>query len=184
MKSFVPLGIAALLLSGTTALAQQHALDGARVRVLQKQHVAVTGLLRSISADSISVVDSAGKEHVLPRQDAALERSLGKHTKFWKHMGLTMGIAAGVGGLISAASWSECNDTGFLACFLEPESRSEAFAWGVAAGAVVGVPVGALLGAVVKVERWERVPVAGPLDGAGVWKDTRRFAISVALPAR
>jgi hypothetical protein len=180
MKSFVPPVVAVLLFFAGPLPAQQALPDGARVRVTQKQQGRVIGMLRSMSRDSISMVDSAGKEYVLARQDIAMEQSRGRGTHFWKHFGLSILAAGSVGGLISAATWSECSS-----CWIYPESRAEAFGWGFLAGGAIGVPVGVIMGAVVKVERWEFVPLDAPVDGAQApHAGTQRFAVSLSLPLR
>jgi hypothetical protein len=100
-------------------------------------------------------VDSQGKPTGLALQNIALERSIGRTGRFWKTLGITAGSAAVVGGLISAATWEHCESDGFMSCFMVPASRAEAGILGVIAGGVIGLPLGAVLGAVIKTERWE-----------------------------
>jgi hypothetical protein len=87
-----------------------------------------------------------------------IERSLGERRRFARNLAITTGVGAGAGGLISAISWSPCRETGFLACMLHPESRGDAFAWGFVGGAMLGLPVGIIIGLAEKSERWELVP--------------------------
>lgn len=180
MKSFVLPATAALLLWGSSLSAQEPLPDGARVRIMQKQQGRWIGTLRSMSRDSVTVADTVGRVYVLPRQDISLERSRGPGTRFWKHFGLSMAAAGALGGLISAATWSECDD-----CWIYPQSRVEAFGWGFLAGGAIGVPIGVIVGAAVKVERWELVPLEFPGTEAHVpHAGARRFALSVSLPLR
>ena len=154
------LAIGAILFSSQVAFAQEPELKQApvpetRIRAKQQSGVVWVGTLRSLSADSVVFVDPNGRQTALALQNLELERSLGRTGNFWKTFGITVASAAVVGGLISAATWDECVSTEFLGCFMVPESRSEAALYGVAAGGVLAIPVGALLGALVKTERWE-----------------------------
>ncbi len=155
LKRFVL--VFAVLLAPGLATAQGPLAEGARIRIKQPPKVVWVGTLHALSTDSVAFVDAYGKRFSLARHNIEIERSIGRTRNFWKHFGLTIGGGAVVGGLLSAITWTECRDTGFLSCFLVPESRAEAFGYGFLAGGVVGVPVGVLLGSLVKVERWEKV---------------------------
>lgn len=149
---------AALLLVPLSAGAQKLPEPGARVRVLIEKRTLAVGTLQSVAADSIIIVDAAGTERTLSRAQVRLERSLGKQGNFAKHFAITAGSIAVAGGLLSSLTWSECGN-----CFIAPQSRSEAFLWGLAAGGIIGVPLGVIAGLAIKVERWEpvRLPGAG-----------------------
>ena len=154
------LAIGAILLFSPVAFAQEAPTKEApaaetRVRVTQSSGLVSVGTLYSLSADSVVFVDQHGKPTGLALQNIELERSLGRSGNFWKTFGITVGSAAVIGGLISAATWEECFSDDFMGCFMTPESRSEAAFYGVAAGGILAIPVGALLGALVKTERWE-----------------------------
>ena len=157
MKSLL-LG-AALLFVSPPAVAQELPEPGTRVRALSEKRTLAIGTLQSVAADSITIVDAAGTERALSRADVRLERSLGKKGNFAKHFAITAGSIAVAGGLLSAMTWSECSD-----CFIAPDSRPEAFLWGLAAGGLIGVPLGVIAGLVIKVERW--APVALPGSGS------------------
>jgi len=144
-----------MLLSPIAAFAQEPPTLETRVRVTQSSGLVTVGTLRSLSADSIVFIDPQGKPTGLALQNVALERSIGRTGRFWKTFGITVAAGAAVGGLISAATWEQCESDAFLGCFMVPASRGEAGILGVLAGGVIGIPVGALLGAVIKVERWE-----------------------------
>jgi hypothetical protein len=75
-----------------------------------------------------------------------------RRTKRNTGKGLMYGILGGavLGGLIGAATYSPCNDTGFLACGpLTPESRLEAAGMVAVPGAIIGGLVGAIVGSIV-----------------------------------
>ncbi|HEY0671150.1 MAG TPA: hypothetical protein VGD27_02730 [Longimicrobiales bacterium] len=143
---------AALLLLTTSAFGQDVLPEGTRVRVKVEGRPPLIATLRTISADSIWLIDTGGQHRTLARQNAELERSLGKHTRFWHHFGVSIMVTALGGGLLSALTFDECDQ-----CIVAPDSRGEAFVWGFVAGGAIGVPVGALMGALAKVERWEQV---------------------------
>jgi hypothetical protein len=60
-------------------------------------------------------------------------------------LGIIIGGAVGAAGL--AATWSPCRSTGFMSCFMHPDSRSEAALLGALSGGILGLPIGTLLGA-------------------------------------
>lgn len=144
---------AALLVLTPSAFAQEVLPEGTRVRVKVGGSPPLIATLRTISADSIWLIDADGKERSLARQNAELERSLGTHTRFWHHFGVSIMVTALGGGLLSALTFDECDQ-----CIVAPDSRGEAFVWGFIAGGAIGVPIGVVLGALAKVERWEPVP--------------------------
>jgi hypothetical protein len=153
----LPLILIGLLVTPELGIAQYPVPEGARIRVRQQPNLVWVGTLHALSADTVIFTDAQGQRYSLARQNIELERSIGRMQSFWKNFGLTVGGAAVAGGLVSAISWTECNDSGPFGCLLEPGSRGEAFGWGVIAGGLVGVPVGVLLGAVIKPERWVKV---------------------------
>ena len=130
MSKLSILAIGAMLLCPVMAAAQASTKETAaaetRVRVTQSSGLISVGTLRSLTADSIVFVDAAGKQTGLAVQNVELERSLGRTGHFWKTFGITVGTAAVIGGLLSAATWDPCVSTEFLGCFMVPESRSEA----------------------------------------------------------
>lgn len=120
---------------------------------------------------------AAGTERPLSRADLRLERSLGKKGNFGKHFAIATGGIAVAGGLLSALTWNECPE-----CWIHPESRPEAFVWGLAAGGLVGLPIGVSAGLAIKVERW--TPVVLPGSGSesnAAQSGGKRFGVYAAF---
>ncbi len=130
---------------------------GDRIRIKQVDGTVLTGRLLTLSPETIQLsVGSDDVAEVSVARIEVLETSLGRQRNFGKYFGLTVAVASLVGGTIYALTWSPCNETGFLACFLEPTSRVEAFGWGFAGGAIIGLPLGLIIGSKVREERWNR----------------------------
>ena len=81
-----------------------------------------------------------------------LELNVGRERTFERAIPLSMAALGGLGGVLAAVIWEEC--TGW--CILHPDSRADSFAWGLVAGAVVGIPVG-ILGGLKQREVWQDV---------------------------
>jgi hypothetical protein len=108
------------------------------------------------------VLKNAGTDKQIGYADIAyLERSAEHYRQFGKNFLTTVVIGAGAAGAIWAIVWSPCEDVGFMACFLEPESRGEAFVMGSIIGGAVAVPVGLILGLTLQYDRWEPLSVPG-----------------------
>jgi hypothetical protein len=155
MSKLSILAIGAMLLSPFAASAQAPRAPETRVRITQQSGLVTVGTLRALSPDSVIYLDRQGKPQGLALQNVELERSIGRTGRFWKTFGITVAAGAAAGGLISAATWEHCESDAFFGCFMVPASRAEAGILGVLAGGVIGIPIGALLGAVIKVEGWE-----------------------------
>jgi hypothetical protein len=159
MKKLFVTVLAMALVTPSFGFAQAAPTVGDRIRVQQPGGRVTVGTVERISENEIVVGGSA-----LPRDGIeSIERSLGERRRFARNLAITTGVAAGAGGLISAISWSPCRETGFLACMLHPESRGDAFAWGVVGGGILGIPLGIIIGLAEKDERWE--PIARPAVG-------------------
>jgi len=166
MKKVLVTAIALALLAPASGSAQDGPSIGDRVRVQQADGTVLVGTVEGISADEIVLGSSTADSQALSLEGIeSIERSLGDQRRFGKNLAITMGIAAGAGGLLSAISWSPCRETGFLACLLHPESRGDAFAWGFVGGGILGLPLGIIIGLAEKDERWERIarPAFGPV---------------------
>jgi hypothetical protein len=153
------LAMAIGLSTPVSGVAQGGPAVGERVRVHRADGRVVIGTVERVSSEEVVVGDSALSVDGIE----SIERSLGERRRFARNLAITTGVAAGAGGLISAISWSPCRETGFLACLLHPESRSDAFAWGFVGGGILGLPLGIIIGLAEKDERWE--PIARPAVG-------------------
>jgi len=154
--------LAGLMLPLTTA-GQAPPGPGDRVRIHQADGRVATGVLAATSENEVTLSGSGGELTFPADRISGLERSLGRHRRFGRTFTVTLAVAALAGGTVSAIAWTPCRQTGFMACFLTPQSRADAFAWGLAGGAVIGVPVGLILGLAVTSEVWE--PVSLPSVG-------------------
>jgi hypothetical protein len=141
--------------------------QGDRVRIVQLDGSVVTGTLdRHVSGEVGVLIDSTGEAWVIPEEEIeSLERSLGPQRRFGKYLGLTVAASSLTLGTIAAVTWEPCE--GWF-CF-GPESSGEAFILGAAGGVILGLPLGAIIGAIVKEERWESVSPRG----------TRKVALTV-----
>ncbi len=150
---------------GPDGSAQDMPSRGERIRVRQVDGTVLTGRLLTLSPEMIQLsVGSDDVAEVPVARIEVLETSLGRQRNFGKYFGLTVAVASFVGGTIYALAWSPCTETGWFACLFEPESRGEAFAWGLAGGAIIGLPLGLIIGSNVREERWS--PVALPASVA------------------
>jgi len=75
--------------------------------------------------------------------------------------GALLGLLAGgvVGAVVGAATYEKCQAVGFMACFMSPNSAGEQAVLGGLAGVLLGAGLGAIVGANVKTDRWEEVPL-------------------------
>ena len=122
----------------------------------------IVGELEGASGGTISVADPHGPgswqipAESVQRVEVSLghERRMGRSVFQW-----TVGLAAGFG-ILGAMAWEPCDEVGFMACFMVPESRSEGFAWGAAGGFILGLPIGLIAG-LTKHEIWRDESVQG-----------------------
>lgn len=160
----------ATLAYGSPILGQVGLSEGDRVRFVETDgRPRVTGVVSTVSSDWIVISrDGAQDELLIQRADVArLERSVGRQRRFARNFGITLGVTAATAGIISALAWSPCRATGFLACFMAPDSRGDAFGLGFAGGAILGIPLGVIVGLAVGSEGWEPVTLPGT-DGAKI----------------
>ena len=133
---------------------------GDRIRIRQVDGTTLTGTLSTRSAETIQLsVGAAGPTVEGPVEGiAVLEISLGRHRRFVKYIGLTVAAGSIVGATIGYNAYEPCS---FL-CF-GPDTRGEYTLIGFGIGALVGLPLGALIDYVVREERWN--PLALPTLG-------------------
>lgn len=134
-------------------LAQLQPTD--RVRILTVDGLTLTGAVTEMSPDSLMLSSAGHANWVRQSEIAYLERSAGQYRMFARNFVVTAGSVAAVGGALAAITWTECVSNEFLGCLMTPGSRGEAFVMGAAAGALLGTPIGVILGLAIKYDRWE-----------------------------
>jgi hypothetical protein len=180
MKASAAVALLALAVLPALTAGQSVPSVGNRVRVQRTDGVAVVGMVSAITPEEIRLIGDGGDALAVPTgQIESLERSLGVRRSFAKNLFVTMGVSAGALGLISAAAWTPCTDTGFLACMMHPESRGDAFGWGFMGGAVIGLPIGVIIGLASKGERWD--PLQPPTVGSVALSVVARPGSGLAL---
>ncbi len=114
-------------------------------------------------------------------QIARLEVSGGAHTRVLK--GLGVGVLAGVavgaigGVIIGAPGYADCHGQG--GCSSDPARGASAAVYGILFG-LLGAPIGGVVGAVWRAERWDRVLVAGRSARLRV-RPERRGGVALAV---
>jgi hypothetical protein len=149
------------------AHAQLPVKEGDRVRLTLTDGSRTVGLVESVTLDRLMLRPETSEASVLFRADdvSSIERSTGQHRSFARNFGLSVGIGGMIGGTLSALSWKPCETDVFLGCLLAPASHTEAFALGFVVGGALSVPVGLVMGATLKHDRWEKVPWFTPTAG-------------------
>jgi hypothetical protein len=158
------IGVLAVLgvLLPLAADAQAMPRSGDRIRVHHTDGRILTGVVESVSTDRLSLQADGGPEVTIrPLEIASLEKSVGEHRNFGKNFGIAVFSISLATGLGAALLWTPlCSDppSGLdESCPFDlsyGSSRGEALSWGLAAGAIVGLPFGVLYGLVTKHERW------------------------------
>ena len=77
----------------------------------------------------------------------------------WRAIGWGALGGAGGGAVLGAATYTPCNEVGFMSCFLAPASRGQSALLGATLGAVFGTVGGLFVGAIHRSEDWHSVPV-------------------------
>ena len=147
-----------VMLLPTDARAQLPLSLGERIRIRHSDGSVRLGLLDSVSTDAVRLGGlTADRSVVIARSNIrVIERSLGRELHFMRHLGITVASTAVAMSLVQGLTWSPCTRTGFMNCLMHPSSRVGAFEFGLAAGAVLGLPIGSIVGLTLKTERWER----------------------------
>ncbi len=136
---------------------------GERIRIRHSDGARRIGSLDSVSAEAVRLGGlTVDRAVVIARADIReIERSLGKDRNFDKHFGIAVASTAVAMSLVEGLTWSPCEAKGFTKCLLHPSSRIGAFGFGLAAGVVIGLPIGTILGLTLETERWERATLPG-----------------------
>jgi hypothetical protein len=163
-RRLLALVLAAVLLEATSVAAQQ---PGARVRIAADTlgPSPAVGNLVSLTRDSIAFVPVPSGYPVGGSRTAdtvSLARTAVRHFEVHRGThrnagkGLRLGALSGgaIGGIAGAVSYSPCVRTEPLACLFTPNNAREAAELGGAAGALLGLVVGALIGAFVVTDSW------------------------------
>jgi hypothetical protein len=132
---------------------------GAKVRVATDSS-RVTGVLTASTADSMRIALSQRADTISVARSAIREVAVASGKRRHTRQGLMYGALAGavIGGTAGFVSFAPCTDTGFLGCYLEPETRGQATAVGAGVGAVLGTALGAIVGAFTVGDRWTVIP--------------------------
>jgi hypothetical protein len=177
MRRPIRLLIVLALATPTPGWAQVAADSGQRVRVHYGARKQAIGILESLAGERLMIRDTARhRDVVIPRSDITLiERSLGHHRNFWESFLVTFVASTFTVGALMALTYSPCEGD-FAGCLFAPESTDQAFVFGLAGGAVLGLPLGLLVGAARKTERW--APLTLPSASGG------RFSVTPLLGSR
>ena len=137
---------------------------GDRIRIRQVDGTSLTGTFSTRSEETIQLsVGVAGPMVEVPLEGIeALEISLGRQRRFVKYIGLTAAATSIVGATIGFIAYESYEPCSFL-CF-GPETRSEYTLIGFGIGVLVGLPLGAIIGYVVREERWNAVSLPAPAE--------------------
>lgn len=148
---------------------------GARVRVTAPTDnlKGAIGTVAEVRVDSIVLVSKGGSRAVALTNITRLDVSTGRRSMFLRDTGIGLGIGTLAGVVIGYATYQECEEEGFMSCFLVPEDRGQAAMWGGVVGGAAGTLTGALIGVFHRGDRWRPVRVSTkvavrPAAGGGI----------------
>ncbi len=120
--------------------------------------------MRNWSTSEIQLLDDEfdGVLAIPTDEILGIERSLGEQGSFGKTLFATIGIGAGVGFFLVGPFLPVCEQPSYGPC--SPGSRGTAMAQGMVLGGLIAIPVGVILGASRKTERWAPVSTPGTDD--------------------
>ena len=137
---------------------------GDRIRIRQVGGAVLTGTLTTLSPETIQLSVGSGDRMVeVPvARIEVLQISLGRQRRFLKYFGLTVAAGLVLGATSGGIFWEPCS---FL-CFtpFQTETRGTAIRNGFGIGALVGLPLGAIIGSNVREERWDPVSLPAPAE--------------------
>ena len=154
------LAVAALTVLLPAGVSAQLPLNtGVRVRVTRTNGNTVVGRFESATAEEVKLSNEATRAEYLIPQSAIrrIERSVARTRRFGRNFAIAAGTVSALGGIVGAATYTPCESTGFMSCFMSPDNRLQAFGMGLAAGAMVGVPIGLIFGLTARHDQWEVV---------------------------
>ena len=131
---------------------------GDRIRIIQVDGPVLTGTLVTFSAETIQLsLDSESPTVEVPVEGIeALETSLGRRHNYPKYIGITVAVTSVVGATMGFIAYDpSCT---FL-CF----TRSQHVGIGFVGGVLIGLPLGVIIGSVVREERWNPVSLPAPV---------------------
>ena len=131
---------------------------GDRIRIRQVDRTVLTGTFSTRSEETIQLsVGAAGPMVEVPIEGIeALEISLGRQRRFLKNFGLTVAATSILLGTLGFIAY-EPGDEFF-------STRTDLTGFGFLLGAYLGVPLGALIGYLVKEERWNPASLPAPAE--------------------
>ena len=156
---------------------------GDRVRIRQVDGTVLTGTLITLSPETIQLsVGSAGRmAEVLLARIEVLEASLGRRRNYPKYIGITVAVTSILGATLAGITEQPCNPIGIC----DGPDTSEWLYIGFTRGAIIGLPLGVVIGTVIKEERWNPfslpVPSASGLTIRPVIGSRVGFAASVRV---
>ena len=135
---------------------------GDRIRIKQVDGTVLTGTLATWSEESIQL--SVGSDDRMVRMAEipvarieALEISLGQRSNNPKYIGITVATTSIVGATIGGIAWEPCTGSGI--CL---GTQGEWILMGFGIGALVGLPLGAIIGSMATEEQWNPVAIPAP----------------------
>ncbi len=133
---------------------------GDRIRVKQVDGTVLTGTLTTLSPETIRLsVASIGRMAEVPvARIRVLETSLGPRRNYPKYIGLTLAATSIAGAIIGAIAYEDSGPYNCYFCF----THGEYIGLGFGIGAIIGLPLGAIIGYEVRGERWNRVALPAP----------------------
>ena len=157
---FLLLLIILLVVSPVHLLGQQIGIrEGNRVKldVPSMSNNKFVGIVSELS-DSTLVLRSGYYTYMIPFESIdKVSVSAGKRRHVGRGAALGLLGGAALGGMIGFISYEPCTEEGFMACFLRPESSTDAAMMGSILGIVPGTLIGMLIG-LRKTDHWEKIP--------------------------
>ncbi len=161
-RTAVPFLLTLMFLLPSHGSAQAVPSPGDRIRIKQVGGTVLTGTLATLSPETIQL--SIGSDDRMAEVPVArievLETSLGRERNYPKYIGITVAATSIVGATMGAFV-EPSPGCGF--CW-GPETRSGWILLGFASGALVGLPLGWVIGSVVTEERWNPVALPAPAE--------------------